>query len=247
MSMAKDVKSEKDSHPPPHNYDFIANWSTILPHLYGEEVDLLLCAVYDDVNRRGHEVGKYTGRHSPAQQLSWGDGYDTLVFDRVDEIIENRDRKYLSSSEIRFLDRIAMEWNAEILTDAAYDGSKDQKRELAIRNRISMQLYDFARKRDQIAFWVPFGRCHSWNAIWGLWLAKKMVPHGGWTVRVGPNHTTVYSAKLHMVFDILAYFWDGQLQQHEMGDKIDWSADPSRGGASAWTSSDPKAKPKSIS
>lgn len=232
---------------PPVNYDFVKNWKAILPHLYGDEVDKIITQVLvcQHINGIAWNEQTYTGNECPSSALSKGDSFATLVMELSQDAMDDLDSRYLTSVEQRFLKRFRFSdsENEELVSEQKKkDRQSDENKYNEIMSKVGERMgYAYSKtNRDKIVFWIPFGACHSWNAIWGLWLAKKVLPNGDWIIRTNhTKHTTIYSKKLHMVFDILAYFWGTSLVDMERGEPL-VHKDNTLGGAEAWNNSDPK-------
>jgi len=217
---------------PPMNYDFIANWDKIIPHLHpGGEIDKILAEV---MTRQGllngsGQTNLYTS--PPSSNLCNNDDYDILITAVLKHVKERRDMNILTEHDTKILD--AVDACAETRDDEELDRLMPQLQK--INDKMMNTLgYNFEANRDNIAFWVPFGSCHSWNAIWGIWLAKKMIPDGQWVILKSAKHTTVYSMKHHMCFDILSYFWShNRLLNHCLNKPLKWD-DDTLGGADAF-------------
>ena len=65
------------------------------------------------------------------------------------------------------------------------------------------------------------GACHTYNAVFGLALARMVEPDEIWKVRRGTTHTTVVNKDHTKVFDIL--YWcsfDNRLENYMFGEPV---------------------------
>ena len=53
--------------------------------------------------------------------------------------------------------------------------------------------------------WMAWGKNYLFNSIIGLYLAKKLMPDGHWEVCETNTHTTIFSVKYKLVFDLLVW------------------------------------------
>ncbi len=191
------------------NFDFGAHWEEIRHFLSRKVVDDLCQLVVADMDSPDII---FRPDRPPSCWLSWGDAYVTFLDNLTDPILQRRDKRYLTKEEIAFL----REYSKHKFNDD--DRRASVQRYCKLREKVQDRLgYDYTKCNDKLAFYVPFGRCHWWNPIFGLWLAKKVCPLDRWVVRRGKNHTTVYCAEKHMVFDILYWALDGRLENHVSG------------------------------
>jgi hypothetical protein len=53
--------------------------------------------------------------------------------------------------------------------------------------------------------WLPYGRCHWYHPVVGLFLAKRLIPDGDWKVFATEGHTTIYCEAYKLCFDLLVW------------------------------------------
>lgn len=174
------------------NFDFGKNWkSMVVQHLNTKECRNILRECYEQFKRYDYdEVAPYT--------LSSNDGTDSILFDICQEVINNKDSRYLTKREISILNKL--------------DDDRDDSK---IWDNIYKRLgYDWKTSKDKLIYYVPFGTCHIWNRVFCLWLAKKVFPQNKWVFRMSEKHTTVVCYETHQVFDLIYWALDNRLQNY---------------------------------
>ena len=150
------------------NYDFGANWDEVLDHLTFPETNDLIKVCFDDLCNGG-----YSEDVSPADLFSSSDQYVQLIADLVKlfrdgdypGIISEADKKFIPCDECKNINYY------DDYCDKCQDNLNDIDE--LIRNLLG---FDFKFNKDKLAFYVPFGSCHTWNKCFGLPLAKKSTP-----------------------------------------------------------------------
>ena len=220
----------------PQNFDFGTQWATVVSHLLTTEADNIIATTFTYwASGRGinHE---YDPSQPPSQELSSTD--HSL---RIQDLIQEHFKHLLSRESVEEIERLHEEKNAldsdaedfetEDYNDAlaeAYEESRDEITERA--------GYNWPKHKDKLAFYVPVGSCHAWNAIFGLWLARKVFPDKQWLVLRSDKHTTVYCPAIDQVFDILYWALERRLDDHICGAAYS-SSDLSLGGNLAFNDS----------
>ena len=85
---------------------------------------------------------------------------------------------------------------------------RTQDESFATYLRIREKIFDTIgfNKNDYLPVkWMPYGRCHWYHPIIGMYLARKLMPDGKWEEFQTEGHTTIYSAKYKLLFDLLAW------------------------------------------
>ena len=216
----------------PTNYDFGANWEYVLSFLENrDEVDKIIKKCHKMMKKEGKIITDYDKNKAPPDLLTINDAYYTLIYDMVENILDNYDEDYMTKKEIAIMKK----WKTLDEDDSENDEYNDKRAN--IENKIINRLgYNFASNRDKLAFYVPFGTCHWWNKTFSLWLAKKMFPSYKWVIREGDKHTTVYCEKHNMIFDIIYWATDNRLEDYING--LEYSSDDKTlGGGKAYRSS----------
>ena len=74
--------------------------------------------------------------------------------------------------------------------------------------RISEKIFDAIgfNNNDYLPIkWMAWGKNFLFNSIIGLYLAKKLMPDGEWEICQTNTHTTIFSVKYKLVFDLLVW------------------------------------------
>jgi len=208
------------------NYDFGLNWDEVRKHLTCPETQLWIKLALTDY---GITDAK---NRSPADLLSMSDSYCMLLDDLTQVIHDGNYPDIISEKDKKF--------QYEGCGCEDEDCDECQHRFYEIEQLIIDRLgYNFKYNQDKLAFYVPFGSCHTWNKYFGLPLAKKVLPDRKWKLRQGEDHTTVYSKATNEVFDIIFWGLEKRLWEHELsrlnGTKLKYSSiDSSLGGNIAY-------------
>jgi hypothetical protein len=215
------------------NYNFATNWKThVSPHLNNSsELQTVLKKCWG-LWKKGYAYKhqkRYLKSQSPGEIFAGGDGFVHFV-DTLYKRVTRDERSILPEEHVRILEAIDAKGKDYDFTDDDYDNRQKIKDHI-----LQIKGYKWPSTQQPRLF-VPFGSCHTFNPTFGLWLANKVLPDGEWTVRGRDVHTTVYSEKLKMVFDILYFFTkDNRLEAYEAG-TYDETKDPDQsfGGEAAF-------------
>ena len=74
--------------------------------------------------------------------------------------------------------------------------------------RITEKIFDaigFNKNAYLPIKWMAWGKNYLFNSIIGLYLAKKLIPDGKWEVYETNTHTTIFSVKYKLFFDLLLW------------------------------------------
>ena len=219
------------------NYDFGKHWTKVYQFIKTDEGQKIIATAFRHWNN-GQKItnplfkGKrFNKNEPPASLMSYGDGYMTLCDALVDNVIDNRRMDILTDDDIKNLDTIQM-INYDDEDDDVIDKSNDLL--YKIRDKVEDKLgYNYKTNKDKLAFYIPWGSCHTWNRYFGLWLARKVCPDRDWIVQTSDKHTTVYCKETNEIFDIIYWGIDKRLEYHCF-DKQYSSTDLSLGGNDAF-------------
>lgn len=246
----------------PMNYDFGSHWETqCVPHLHSPELDCILKQAYEAVGPENHHYLNFVPnlKQPPIANLHkssmWWEMLDTMAepykqdskFKALISTLSVDEQKCALEawSKLQESDHkcdVEFESSSYLTTDIEAEFTKCNSE---VEDIILRQLgYDWKYNRDKLAFYVPFGYCHWWNPVFGLWLAKKVFPTWEWEVLEGKLHSTVYCRKKHMVFDIIAWGYNGRLHEYVAGSLLkptsqskSITTDSTLGGAIAYENS----------
>lgn len=240
----------------PKNYNFADNWQQVLKHLLDWETKYVVKRVYNYLDERGHLMSdvKTPLERSPGQLFTSCDYFCTTMMTLFENALKTRLDKsfhlftkeqhdYLNKRDELEQKRQEKQEQDPDNSDFEMDEEIDEKHHIVfyeIKEQVLDKLgYNFKTCQDKPIFYTPVGSCHSWNRIFGLWLANKTIPEGKWEIRSSDKHTTVYSASKNMVFDILYFFMMGNRMETYMNGQYNSSADLDQtfGGNSAFIDS----------
>lgn len=126
------------------NYDFGAEWKNIKHIIINnhEKINIMTKKILKEY----YPNEKFNLNHPPACMLASGDSYVTLVDDICDDMIKNKNidilSKYISLTEIN-----------QLLA----------KKSLKLFWKFEKKYgYNFKFHQDNLAFYIPFGACHTW-------------------------------------------------------------------------------------
>lgn len=188
------------------NYDFGANWHKIVPLLTTINKKCIMDKLVGYLNlpqdRDWYNI-------SPVENLSFT-FFNYFLFDMANSILNNRDNTYLTYYDRQVLKEVDDKVN---IPNFPVD-IKILNVFWRVFQRLKQTPFNYKLNPHQLTFYVPFGQCHGWNKIFGLWLAKQVLPQYKWRIRTSARHTTVYCREQHMVFDILYWGLDHRLKDY---------------------------------
>lgn len=197
----------------PVNFDFGKEWNKIKHFLEEPQAEKIIRKTYKEwqrgqiLVRRSMGIdfrkGKYDPNKHPSQQLTTCDWWC-----EISDLICKTHKTAEDSQEIM---DIKNNWD-EDCEDIHWNKIWKIQDEV-----IKRAGYDWPKHKDKLAFYIPIGSCHTWNAIFGLWLARKVFPDLEWRVLTSQEHTTVYCKERDMIFDILYWSLDNRIEDHIVG------------------------------
>ena len=194
-------------------YDMHQNWGLITQILTDnrDEVNNLLCKVKRTsdphygvkrqkvIIKQGETLTPIGMNLHPEQTL-----YNFMddLFDYVADNGKIPPEHLAEYNELHYYERTDEEQEAYECDEEAQDASC--KAEEDHREKI-FETIGFTKNDYLPIKWMPYGRCHWYHPIIGLYLAKKLIPDGKWEVFETDGHTTIYSAKHKLLFDLLSW------------------------------------------
>jgi hypothetical protein len=88
------------------------------------------------------------------------------------------------------------------------DGDEAQAKFFATHDRITKQIvetFGFASNHYLPVKWLPYGCCHWYHPVIGLFLAKQLMPDGNSKVFRTEGHPTIYSDTYKLFVDLLVW------------------------------------------
>lgn len=197
----------------PQNYDFGANWTSILLPLI--KTDVMQKAIMEGMARVLDQEGDpdYDITKPPARYCVspiWSDlqlDYDNMAVAKwtADGKLSKKENRILHpppyDEDFSGIDRHSPEYEA--LQSKTWDNIA-----LKYRKANGTDIW-----QNQLESYVVFHECEAWNATFGIALARLAVPEEKWRVVRRPAHTTVMNQDNTRCFDIL--LWGcGHLRKH---------------------------------
>lgn len=195
---------------------------------YCELIERKHCNIMKDLRKSGHLPREYL---ELAQALNVGED---------DYIIDFKDKDVNDEEEAASDDDVDEEEDVrDVDEEENYDSEEyDEKREILdkLREQILTPYDEWVQIKYDLESYYVSGACHTYNAIFGLVLAKMVEPEEVWRVRNGVKHTTVINKDNMKVFDLLYWCCDGRVENYMFGIPVE-TADSTMGGKDAYLDS----------
>lgn len=246
MSLEKKAKKQKKS--PVHNFDFGKHWHQVLPFIRVPEFEEKVKEVWRLLDKDGVLFGGtvYDASSAPAQYLHCRTyAYGELLMKLAQQYTRSKKKLYALFQGTAEFDIIS---SFQAYIDEETGDGEVVDETFKLHEMILKRLgYDYTTNKDQLAFYFPIGICHWWNPIISKWIAERMFPNDKWVVRKSSEHTTIYCAAKHIVFDMCYWAIDGRIDDYVLGQPFGESSyrfdDATLGGNQAFEMSDCRKYP----